>query len=613
MEAERVRIQLDRILASATFAGAERGQKFLRFVVELALAGRADEIKESVVAVEVLGRATSFDPRTDPIVRVEAGRLRSRLVAYYQGEGSGDPVLVDLPKGGYVPQFQERKLLQQTSDPTSRVGRLPLLLGGAALFGFLLSWAVWRVHDQVPALRERALLSVLPPEGSRIGNSAISPDGRHLAFTATSGNSTQLWIRSLDSLEARALPGTDRAAYPFWSPDGKSIAFFSAGKLQKINVSGGPPQAVCDTPEASFGGTWGTREDILFASRPSGSIYQVSAHGGKSRTITVPDVARGEISHLFPYFLPDGRHFLFSVISRGPAESSVRLGSLDSRDTSFLLNARIGAAYAPPYSGHPGTLMFAYNGALMSQAFDLNRMQLTGPSSQIAREVRQSGSRADFSVSSNGALAYQGDSEKDRQLTWFDRDGRRLGTVGQRNADESFALSPDEKRLAIGAVDPASGRSEIWIMDLDRGSLSRLGVQATEGFLPIWAPNGRAIVFSGESGSGMNLMRQPIDNISAASLLVLEGLRIATDWSTDGKFITYTMPSSESTGLTVWLAPTQGALNNGGRTWSIAGHSSTECCATFSPALTHEGPRWIAWSSDESGQHRGLRDGAPRG
>ena len=200
MEAERVRVQLDRILASAAFAEAERGRKFLRFVAELALAGRVAEIKESVVAVEVLGRAASFDPRSDPIVRVEAGRLRSRLAAYYQSEGYSDAVVVDLPKGGYVPQFQERQLPEQPPVPTAQHTYLPLLLVGAALCGSLATWVALRVHSEAPTLREPTLLSILTPEGFNIVNSAISPDGRHLAFTATSGTFTRLWIRALGSL-----------------------------------------------------------------------------------------------------------------------------------------------------------------------------------------------------------------------------------------------------------------------------------------------------------------------------------------------------------------------------------------------------------------------------
>jgi Tol biopolymer transport system component len=578
-----VRTQLDRILGSATFAEAERGRKFLRFVVELALAGRVDEIKESVVAVEVLGRATSFDPRTDPIVRVEAGRLRSRLTTYYQSEGLSDLVLVDLPKGGYVPQFQERQLPEQSPVPEAKPARLRLILAAAALCGSLATWAAFALHNEAPTLREPVLLSVLAPEGSSIINAAISPDGRHLAFTATSARSTRLWIRALGSLDSHVLAGTEDAAYPFWSPNGKTIAFFSIGKLKTMNISGGPTQSICDIPQASFGGTWGTQGAILFSTRPSGNIYQV----------------HGEIAYLFPYFLPDGRHFLYSVIS-AHIESAVRIASLDSPKTKFLLNADLGTAYSPPRPGHPGSLVFAYRGALMSQQLDTNRLELKGAVSEIAPEVRHAGARADFSVSSNGTLAYQGATEKDRQLTWFDRDGREIATAGPRNAWHSMSLSPDEKRVAIEAADPSSGRSEIWVMNLDRSSLSRFGVEANEGFLPVWSPDGQEIIFSAETSSGMSLMRQAVDGINAVPLLVSRGLRIATDWSADGRFVAYTMPSGGFGGLGLWLMPTNGSSNDAGRAYSIPGHN--ECCAAFSRSLSESSPRWIAYSSDETGQ-----------
>ena len=239
------------------------------------------------------------------------------------------------------------------------------------------TWLALRVHSETPTLREPALLSVLAPEGSRIVNSSISPDGRHLAFTATSGTFTRLWIRALDSLDARVLPGTDEAAYPFWSPDGRSVAFFSIGKLKKINISGGPPQRICDIPQAAFGGTWSKLGVILFSTRPSGNIYRVSASGGAPKAISTPDVAHGELAHLFPDFLPDGQHFLYSVINRGPVELAVRTASLDSSDARFLVNADLGIAYSPPYPGHAGVLVFAYHGALMSQP-STQRLELRG-------------------------------------------------------------------------------------------------------------------------------------------------------------------------------------------------------------------------------------------
>jgi dipeptidyl aminopeptidase/acylaminoacyl peptidase len=544
VETERIRTQLERILASATFAEAERARKFLRLVVELALTGRHYEIKESVIGVEALGRTASYDPRTDPIVRVEAGRLRSRLLAYYQSEGTLDPILIDLPKGGYVPEFQERRMPQYAPGASATMRHPALIVGASLLIGFLLSWAAWFYLHKVPALSAPALLSVLPPEGSEFGNSAVSPDGRYLAFTATAGKLMRLWVRALDSLEAHALPGTDGASYPFWSPDSASVAFFTPGALKKIHVSGGAAQLICDV-RAAFGGAWGARGVIVFVQRPN--LYQVPAAGGTPKVVATIDPSRGEISYLFPHFLPDGRRFLYSLMSRAPGEATVRASSLDGGDFKFLLNADLGAAYAPPYRGHVGALIFAYHGALMSQPFDAQRLELTGAASQIAPEVRHVSMRADVSVSSNGVLAYQGNTEKDRQLTWFDRNGKELGTLGSRNNFRSFSLSPDEKRLAIEAEDPASGRSELWIMDLQRGSMSRIGAQALEGFVPVWSPDGNEIAFSANTSSGLFLWHQAADQLNAAPLLELAGPKTASDWSADGRFLGVYGPLARTT------------------------------------------------------------------
>jgi hypothetical protein len=206
MDAERVRAQLHRILASATFGDADRASRFLRFVVERTLDGHADEIKESVIAIEVLGRNSSFDSKSDPIVRVEAGRLRDRLGSYYEGEGLADRTLISIPKGGHVPEFSER-------DPPTPSKKIDVLR-----------------------------LSILPPDGSSFESFAISPDGRKLAFTAGLNGEVMLWVRGLDSLEAKPLAGTHDASYPFWSPDSKTIGFFTPSKLKRI-------EHVCREPD----------------------------------------------------------------------------------------------------------------------------------------------------------------------------------------------------------------------------------------------------------------------------------------------------------------------------------------------------------------------------
>lgn len=598
MKAEHVHAQLDRILGSAAFSEAERARKFLRFVVELALAGRQEEIKETVVAVEVLGRRPSFDSRTDPIVRVEAGRLRTRLLSYYQSEGARDDVLIELPKGGYVPQFQERRSPEQNPIPLKaahKAGRV----AAAALLVLFLFWAVWwllpAAAPRQPALR----LSVIPPPNSDVRSTAISPDGKYLAFTATSGKLNRLWIRALDSLDAQPLAGTDAAAYPFWSPDSKSIGFFDR-TLKTIPISGGPARTICEA-QAAFGGTWGKRGSIVFAQRPSGTVFQVPETGGTPRAITAVDRAHGEIAHMFPYFLPDGVHFLYSVIRVAPADAVLRVGSTDSRESSFLMNADLGAIYSPPFGKHAGAILFAYHGALMSQPFDSESLKLTGGASQIAPEARHVWLSPDISVSSQGILAYQPGSEKIRQLTWFDRNGKQLSTVGPPNDYSSMSLSPDEEHLAVQAMDIASGRAEIWIMDLERGSVFKMGRNIEEGFTPVWSPDGSEIAFAAGNNSVMTLARQRIHNLNAELLPGPRGVLIVSDWSADRKLLAYSRFQSEQG---VWIRLAAESAGDSGRPYSLGASNvySPECCAAFSPAISEGGPRLMAYSSFETGQ-----------
>ena len=232
MEPGRVREQLNRILSSPTFVDAERAIAFLRFIVELALYGRAEEIKESVIAVEVLGRSASFDSRTDPIVRVEAGRLRDRLHEYYESHGSVDDVLISIPKGGYVPAFSERAPVMSSSGDVLR-------------------------------------LSILSPDRTDFDSFAISPDARKVAFAAYSGGRMLLWVRELDCVDAKPLPGTENASQPFWSPDSQRIAFFTPFKLKIVHATGGPCRDLADVV-LGRGGAW-NRDIIVFCPSTTGS------------------------------------------------------------------------------------------------------------------------------------------------------------------------------------------------------------------------------------------------------------------------------------------------------------------------------------------------------
>jgi len=568
MDGQRVRRQLDRILASAAFADAERASSFLRFVVERKLEGHAGEIKESVIALEVLGRNSSFDSKSDPIVRVEAGRLRDRLSSYYEAEGGADPVLISLPKGRYVPEFTER----QPREASQHAGVLRL--------------------------------SILPPEGASFESFAVSPDGRKLAFTADLNGTMMLWVRALDSVEAKPVAGTDNAAWPFWSPDSSSIGFFVVNRLKAVEISGGPAREIADLI-VGRGGAWSPEGVILFCPRPIGPLCQVSAAGGTPSPVTSLDEERAEVAHGFPQFLPGGRQFLYLAASSRPGESSIRAGSLDSTSSKVLVSADTGAAYAPVLRGHPASLLFVHDGAIMAQAFDSLRLELSGDRMVVAARVRHRRWRqSTLSVSSNGVLLYQ-DAEH-QQFSWFDRQGKPLAAVGPHNDCVSFALSPDERYAALHRHDdPDTVLPTIWVMDLLRENavfrITDTDVAQPE-LSPVWAPDSREILFSRGDDRRMRLFRQELSGGTLKCVLDTEGPKFPSDWSSDGRFLAYSSQVPDYKNMHTWIVAL-GSQEEGAKPRSFLQHSCQEFSAEFSPVEGGEAPRWLAYTSNETGRH----------
>jgi Tol biopolymer transport system component len=596
MEAERVRAQLQRILVSSAFANAERGRKFLRFVVEAALDGRAGEIKEYVIGVDALGRSPSFDPKTDPIVRVEAGRLRARLNSFYQSESKRDAVLISLPKGSYVPEFSEHHL----PSSSGKTKHPAVLLFGGALLGLVVSALLFFYFRRAPETRDTLRLSIIPPRGAVIEQSAISPDGKQIAFSAVAAGKLQLWLRALDSLEAKALPGTEEGTYPFWSPDGRSLGFLARTTLKRIDTSGGPAQPLCQVGPFR-GGTWGSAGVIVFDPRPSGVLYQIPSGGGAPKPATSLDTTRGEIVHEFPQFLPDGRHFLYFAVSSRPGESSIRVGSLDSNDSKFLVNSEASGAYSPKPPEQKGSLLFVYGGALLAQRFDPQKLELSGGRVVVAQEILQKIGKADFSISANGVLAYRAGTQANRQLAWFDREGRRLESVGQPNDYYVWNLSPDGKHLAVMATDPSGAGSSVWILDAASGAPSRLtDISEFAGF-PVWSPNGNEVLFSLGDVQAMGLQLQPLNGRSSESVLKSEGPKFLSDWSSNGQYVAYFTPWPEWNKLNIFIAEISGP-NKGNEPRHPWPSQYSESSAYFSPSAAGAGPRWIAYTSDETGR-----------
>ncbi len=318
----------------------------------------------------------------------------------------------------------------------------------------------------------RALrLSFTPPENLEYDNGPfdnviVSPDGQRLAFTARSADGKrQIWVRTLDSAEAQPLPGTDDPVQPFWSPDGRSLGFGGQGKLKRVDLAGGRPQTLCNALRFN-GGNWSRDGVILFAPSEASGVFQIPATGGEPRQVTVPNPAE-ERGHRNPYFLPDGRHFLYQ------AGGSTVVGSLDSKEARQVLADGAPAVYAPP-----GWLLFVRNGALWAQHFDATQLELKGEAVSLTPPTDRRFDRGlPFSVSENGVLIWQGVPRRDAQLIWFDRAGKQVGTVGSQikgGFAETPRLAPDGKRVATAPLNPDTLNQDVWVIDLARDLPTRL-------------------------------------------------------------------------------------------------------------------------------------------
>lgn len=590
---DQVRHELSRVVASSAFQEADRAKTLLTFVVNAALEARAHEIKESVIGVEVLGRSTSFDPKIDPIVRVEVGRLRQRLKTYYDSEGAKDPVLITIPKGSYVPEFAQREHPNNESVVSNRRMSLLLVLAGL-LTGIVLTalccWLVWRPAVYTPLVR----LSFIPPSGATIESSRISPDGKMIAFTAFQQNRTMLWIRRLDSPEPRMIPGTETASQVFWSPDSRSVGFFTTDHLYRVEVAGGPPQEICPVRVALGGGAWGKGGTIVFSAGPQGVLYQVSALGGRPKPATSLVQARAEKTHRSPEFLPDGKYFLYVANSGTGRRSALRIASIDSGESKLLLEGAGNAAYIPPSGGRQASLLFYFDGMLMAQPFDVARRELDAGRYTVIPEVYYRAGRADFSVSQDGTLIYRSSTSKDRQLGWYDRMGNLIEMIGEPNNHYALRLSPDDQRLAFIEDDP-DWSSSTWVMDLATQQRLRVGEPGRTCFHPVWSPDGSEMIYSAGTEQGMRLLRQSPASTVSLALLDTPGPKFTSDWSRDGRYVAYFTPWPDFIRMKTVVYETK---NGAARVLLESQFNETE--AVFHPVKS--GPKWLAYTSTETGR-----------
>jgi Tol biopolymer transport system component len=452
-------------------------------------------------------------------------------------------------------------------------------------------------HSAVSRAAIRAF--VPPPRGAAFqfigpgaGSLTLSPDGKFLTFAAMDDGGAKLWLRPLETAEARPIPGTEDGQYPFWSPDSRFIGFFVRGKLKRIAVSGGAAIDVCDVSGEPRGGTWSRDGVILFEPHWREGLHRVSADGGVSQPVTRVDEKRRETTHRWPVFLPDGRHYLYLAGSHlaedTSGENAIYLGQLGSNERRLLLHARSNVVYA---SGH---LLYVRGRELVAQKFDPKRLTLGGEPTTVVNGVRYERGflQGVFSASEAGILAFQrGEAETQTHIRWYERTGRPGEYLAGPGLYFDVALSPDGKTAAVSMGDPG----DIWLYDLARGIRTRLTFDPMTDNGPVWSPDGKAIYYSSDRKIHWRIYRRRVSGAGQEEAISSE-TEPAAGWdaSPDGRFLVYELNATRAgTNLDLWIMP----LAGGGKATPFLAASFSESEAKFAP----DG-RWLAYTSDESGR-----------
>ena len=480
-----------------------------------------------------------------------------------------------------------------------------------ALAGLALAVVHFRETPPQPAAMR---FQIPAPEKTNFGitGMALSPDGRQLAFIAGGVDGRpMLWVRPLDSVTAHALPGTEGAGYlPFWSPDSRFIGFLVQGKVKKIDAAGGLPQPLCEVPGDLVGGSWSRDGVIIFGSASSG-LFRVSQAGGVAAGLTTPDKAHGERGHLRPWFLPDGRHFLY--FSRAGQEAiGIYLATLDGPERKRLATTGQAGAYAPPAAGSEnGHLLFLREGTLMALPLDARRFEPAGEPFPLAEQIGSLLAMGFFSVSANGVLAYRNGASSAgvTQLAWFDRQGKSLGVLGPPGVYSSPELSPDGSRAAVDQLDTGTAATQnVLLMDVARGVPMKFTFDLGQDFGATWSPDGTRLAFTSIRGAEIGMYQKDSGGTGKEELLLKSDLNVVPNsWSPDGRYLLYSA-TSPKTGNDLWVLPASAGTTPGGKPVSYLQEPYNERQGQFSP----DG-RWIAYSSDESGIYQVYVQSFPAG
>ena len=487
----------------------------------------------------------------------------------------------------------------------TKSSRLPWIIASAAVLAAIgLGGAYLSV---APRLNPVVRSTILPPPGASFvtmvpasGPPVISPDGALLAFSARDERGkVLLYVRPLTSTTPQPLAGTDDATYQFWSADGRELGFFAQGKLKRVNAKGGPVQDVCEVSNGR-GGAWNKDGVILFTPTATAGLMRVPASGGKPEPVTTIDMARGQNSHRFPHFLPDNRHFLYwarsgTGIGAGlGADQGLLVGALDSRETKLILKGVTTATYASGY------ILFLRDQTLLAQPFDASRLELTGEATPIAEHVAVNGATGapDFSASETGMLVYQtGEATGAWDLLWYGRDGKPAKALAEQERYYYPSLSPDNSQMAVSLFNGSQGTSDLWIMDLKRGTRSRLTFGPGTNLGANWSPDGKIIYYTSNKKGANHIYSKAADG-SGVEQTVLETPEVSEvgySISPDGRYLAYSrrLFNDPSGKVEIWVLPLPG-----GKSFPIVQTPFND----LNPSVSPNG-RLMTYQSTESGRN----------
>jgi serine/threonine protein kinase len=440
-----------------------------------------------------------------------------------------------------------------------------------------------------------ATSSILPPKGVNYvsfdgGDFELSPDGKTIAFVGVDSlNVTRLWVRPINSLQAKEFPGTENAIYPFWSPDGKYIAFFSSSSLMKIDANGGSPIKICDALNGR-GGTWNKNNKIVFAPNSTGGLFLVSANGGNPDEIVKQDKTIKDQSLRFPFFLPDGKHFIYSVqnLFSGPSpDDAVKVGSINSDVNVNIFSGSTNIEYSD------GKIFYLRQGTLICQGFDTDNFKLKDDIHSIAPNIYYFAPRIKgaFSVSQSGNLVYQSNNQVINKIGFVDRNGISKEILFEKSIYNSARISPDNTKIAFDELDNEGKNSTIWQYDILRKIMSRVSYNPNFRYSPVWSPDSKKIAFFDNRNKFGDIYIKNADGTGDDTLLYKSDYRkIPADWSSDGNYLLFDI---DNVGTKFDID----VLNLKNKNVSVFLSSNyNEHCIGLSKDM-----KWILYASDESG------------